>query len=189
MRESFSQAEIQLAQDAKLIERKNELLEKCFNVFALQGKALYAEYAKSFPSSPSPKVNRGEHHQGFPYLMLDYPRLFSTDDVFAFRTLFWWGNFISCTLHLKGSHLTECKSDLPFLLEQINSSELNFRFSARGDEWDHNLFGTQYHTMDAIDLNDNYEFLKLSTSLPIEEINKLPSFFKKAHETLLGPLK
>jgi hypothetical protein len=48
----------------------------------------------------SPKISRGENYKG-PMACFDYPRYFNKDDVFAIRTLFWWGNF-SITLHLSG---------------------------------------------------------------------------------------
>ena len=36
--------------------------------------------------------------------MLDYPALFKKDEIFALRTMFWWGNFMSITLLLSGGY-------------------------------------------------------------------------------------
>ena len=55
----------------------------------------------------SPKISRGENYNGLPYVMLDYPRCFGKEDVFAMRTMFWWGNFFSITWHLKGKYSKE----------------------------------------------------------------------------------
>ena len=50
----------------------------------------------------SPKIFKGENYRQLPYIVLDYPRHFSTDRVFAFRSMFWWGKEFSFTLHLQG---------------------------------------------------------------------------------------
>lgn len=55
----------------------------------------------------SPKISKGENYRLLPYIILDYPRRFSKVEVFAFRTMFWWGNFFSCTLHLQGDALNQ----------------------------------------------------------------------------------
>jgi len=34
-------------------------------------------------------------------MVLDFPALFTTKTVFAYRTMFWWGNFFSASLHLE----------------------------------------------------------------------------------------
>src|SRR5215467_3803243 len=52
----------------------------------------------------SPKISKGENYSGLPWLMLDFPRFFEKEKVFAIRTMFWWGNFFSTTLHLSGQY-------------------------------------------------------------------------------------
>ena len=52
----------------------------------------------------SPKISKGENYKGLPWLVLDYPRYFNKEDIFAIRTLFWWGNFFSITLHISGKY-------------------------------------------------------------------------------------
>jgi hypothetical protein len=51
----------------------------------------------------SPKISKGENYLGLPYVMLDYPRYFKSNDTLAIRTFFWWGNFFSISLHLSGA--------------------------------------------------------------------------------------
>jgi hypothetical protein len=43
------------------------------------------------------KISKGENYLGLPYLILDFPRLFSPGELVAFRTMIWWGNFFSFT--------------------------------------------------------------------------------------------
>ena len=84
---------------------KNHILQKVKQLFSnlqsrqhliLQGMlSLQPEIVNS-----SPKISKGENYKGLPWLVLDYPRLFEKESFFAIRTLFWWGNFFSTTLHL-----------------------------------------------------------------------------------------
>ena len=51
------------------------------------------------------KISKGENYLGLPYQVLDFPASFHKKQVFAFRTMFWWGNFFSVTLHIQGTSL------------------------------------------------------------------------------------
>lgn len=44
------------------------------------------------------------------YLILDYPGMLSTENIFAVRTLFWWGNIFSVSLHLSSKRFNDCKN-------------------------------------------------------------------------------
>jgi hypothetical protein len=41
----------------------------------------------------SPKISKGENYLGLPYVMLDYPRYFKSNDTLAIRTFFLVGEF------------------------------------------------------------------------------------------------
>lgn len=55
------------------------------------------------------KISKGENYLGFPYLVMDFPRIFEKDNVFAFRTMFWWGHHFSYTLHVGGTYYENTK--------------------------------------------------------------------------------
>lgn len=65
------------------------------------------------------KISQGENYQGLPYRVLDFPRCFEGDNIFAVRTLFWWGHFFSVTLHLSGRFRTACENNLLANREQL----------------------------------------------------------------------
>ena len=46
------------------------------------------------------QLARGENHKGFPYRSLDIPQIFSKTEMFTYRVLFWWGNFLAYSLIL-----------------------------------------------------------------------------------------
>ena len=55
---------------------------------------------------------KGEHLESFPYQYLDYPRFYTREVKFAFRTLFWWGHHIIFALILEGGHIRRYKENL-----------------------------------------------------------------------------
>ena len=55
---------------------------------------------------------KGEHLESFPYQYLDYPRFYTREVKFAFRTLFWWGHHIIFALILEGGYLRRYKENL-----------------------------------------------------------------------------
>jgi hypothetical protein len=57
------------------------------------------------------KISRGENYLGYPYLVLDYPRNFAKENIFAFRSMFWWGNHFSYTLHVGGKYYESTKEN------------------------------------------------------------------------------
>lgn len=48
------------------------------------------------------KISQGENYDSFPWVMLDFPKLFNKQEIFAFRTLFWYGHYFSFSLVLAG---------------------------------------------------------------------------------------
>lgn len=183
----FGREDIQLMRNADLIERKNRLLLQFIELLAEHGDSLQEEYHQEFSLSPPPKVNRGENYKGFPYLVMDYPRIFSKAHVFAFRTLFWWGHFVSCTLHLKGDFLKDFSDRIPSLIDMAKKSNLQFRISIQGNEWNHDALSEEYHEPTAVS-TEGIEFFKLTAILPLRKINNLPSFLETSHKLILSPI-
>src|SRR5687767_11488510 len=102
----FSNSEAEMMYNAEIILTKNRILEKVRLLF----ESLQEEFVGFSSRQPNqqalfdipPKISKGENYEGLPYLILDYPRFFKPDNIFAVRTMFWWGNFFSTTLHLSG---------------------------------------------------------------------------------------
>src|SRR6187200_969888 len=106
----LSQEELRMVQDTHWLLTKNKILEKVYAIFGELSEELRAAIVKAdIPFKEeilliSPKISKGENYNGLPYVMLDYPRRFGKEEVMAIRTMFWWGNFISITWHLKGKY-------------------------------------------------------------------------------------
>ena len=55
---------------------------------------------------------KGEHLEDFPYQYLDFPRYYTREEKFAFRSLFWWGHHVVFSLILEGSSIRLYKQNL-----------------------------------------------------------------------------
>jgi hypothetical protein len=185
----LSEDELQLVQNAQLLLTKNTIIEKVYALFGelasdLQRSSIYT--SSNLPAellSLGPKISRGEKYKGLPYVMLDYPRCFGKEDIFAVRTLFWWGNFFSVTLHLKGKYQ---QLFIPYLQKQTGFlAANNFQLCVTGDEWEHDLSDGNYFPLstnsDTVTESDlaGKPFYKLTSRVELHQWNEM-------NERLLG---
>src|ERR1700733_538931 len=139
----LSEEEMQLVSNSEWILTKHRVIEKVYQLFGnlstkmqlyLQGNGqLLAPEILQLPA----KISKGEHYEAMPYVVLDYPRLFSKENVFAIRTFFWWGNYFSITLHLKGKFHQQWYKKIS---KGIAEKKLrDFYFSIEGNEFNFDL--------------------------------------------------
>jgi hypothetical protein len=185
----LSPLEMELVMNSDWILTKNEIIQKARLLLEqlqeVQQKALLLSSIPEEVKVPSPKVSKGENYKGLPYLVLDQPRYFNKEDIFAIRTLFWWGNFFSCTLHLSGSYKTMYEGHIidmfPFLQEGNHFVCLNT------DPWEHDFGTANYIALQElnesrfVELIRTHPFTKLSKKINLEEwgeaVEKLPEIF------------
>ena len=95
----LSDDELQLVNNTGWILTKRSVMEKVDQVLGsiAENQKLIIEKEKNrLPQEvikSEPKISRGENYLQLPYMLLDYPRFFDTENIFAVRTMFWWGNF------------------------------------------------------------------------------------------------
>ncbi|SIO39245.1 hypothetical protein [Chitinophaga niabensis] len=132
--------ELSIVTDADWLLHKNRIIEKVFQLFGALQLAMAADRVISaFPveGAFSPKISKGENYQGLPYVILDYPRLFSRDNIFACRTFFWWGRFFSTTVHLGGEYLVPHRATL--LASQALLAAEHWSVCIQDDPWQHHF--------------------------------------------------
>ncbi len=163
----LSAAEMELVCNADWLLTKNRIIEKVYGMLGEVAEQVRGDFG------PSPKISRGENYQGLPWVMLDYPRRFGKEDSFAVRVFFWWGNFFSITLHLKGAWLQQYKAGIP---EQFSLLEKNeFHICVSDNEWRHEFTADNYVPVKEIGapaLKERLQvagFCKLSVKIPLEE--------------------
>lgn len=94
------------------------------------------------------QLARGENNNGFPFLSLDIPQMFSKTEMFTFRTLFWWGHYLGFSLILKGDHLTRYTQGLITNKARLREADVYLAITNTPWEWS---------------LNDR-NFLKINTA-------------------------
>jgi hypothetical protein len=155
---SLSVKEKELVMNADWILTKNALMKKARrlleNVQRLQHVILQDANA-SIPAeilvTPA-KISKGENYLGLPYLMLDHPRHFQKPDVFAIRTMFWWGNYFSTTLHLSGKYKEAYSAAISGAYTQLSKN--GFFICVHPDEWQHHFENDNYSEISSVSQKD-----------------------------------
>lgn len=188
----LSPAEMELVINDGLILTKNRILTKVMQ-FLGQLQQEYQQLLSSISSlreevlSSSPKISRGENYKGLPWLVLDYPRCFGPEDVFAVRTMFWWGQFFSITLHLSGLYKREAEKKITGSFEALAAE--GFFVCISESPWQHHFESDNYCSV-AETGKPSFEqlvlerpFIKLALKFPLREwdtmYDRLPLQFKK----------
>ena len=154
----LSQTEMELVNNAELILTKNTILKKVNGLLGdlqVKQQQVVTLHTAGLPvkvSGSTPKISKGENYKGLPYLILDYPRLFEHANIFAVRTMFWWGNFFSVTLQLSGIYKKEAEEKLiaayPVLEEKGYYCYIN------EDQWEQHFEGDGYMQLSEWSKND-----------------------------------
>ena len=109
---AWSEKELRLVNHVEIFQNKPAILKKVEQRLVTLQKALEQEISLISADLPNGidlvknQIARGENHNGFPYLSLDYPQNFSKTEMFTMRTLFWWGHYLGFSLILKGKKLS-----------------------------------------------------------------------------------
>jgi hypothetical protein len=181
--QELSESELTLVCDAQILYLKNAALQKIklhLQNFQdqLQQSTHLQQLEQSFNSTfRSAKISKGENYRALPYLILDYPAQFSKSSIFAFRTLFWWGNFFSFTLHLQGEALELVRKSLIAHSTLIQQSE--YYICIHENPWEYHFEPNNYKKASAVDANElkllfsKKDFVKLSFKLDIKDYKNL----------------
>jgi hypothetical protein len=173
---TLSAEERLLMMNTRFILTKNAVLQKMEVLLGALSETIREQVKKlAWDQTPafvnSPKIARGEQYQELPWLMLDYPRLFTKTDICAIRCFFWWGNYWSVTLQLAGAYLDKYRADVEAFVHR-NAGQENWYLSVGLDPWVHDLDGEAYVKAGSIDASywtEERSFLKLAKKIPLEQ--------------------
>ena len=187
--------EIELVSDAELILTKNTILQKLqsflFNLETKQ-KDIIKKYSSKIldeVSKISPKISKGENYRGLPWLMLDHPRYFEKNNVFAIRTMFWWGNFFCITLHLSGRFKVQLQNKI--LENRLFLIQHGFFLCVNKNEWEHHFESGNYKKIsdhserEFEEMIMNKPFLKIATKFPIARITGMEEMLCRSYEAII----
>ena len=137
---AWSEKELRLVNHVEVFQNKPTILKKVEQRLITLQKALAQEVNLISVNLPSGidlvknQIARGENHNGFPYLSLDYPQNFSKKEMLTMRTLFWWGHYLGFSFILKGEKLSIY---LERLIENCHKkSHKNIYVSIAPDPWE-----------------------------------------------------
>lgn len=141
----FSEAELKLVKNQDIILTKTRVIERVYTLFGEISKDLYKTFMPLHSEMPQvflalPKISKGENYQGFPWVMLDYPRYFDRQyGHFALRIFFWWGHYFLVQIHLSGNFFQMFKKLL--LNDQFREllNEVEVFVGNPIDPWDCNI--------------------------------------------------
>lgn len=200
----FTEAENTILQNQTFLPLKQQAIEKVISLMATLREDIdftWQEhgYKWQIPCTPdSVKISRGENYRNLPYVILDYPRKFARDDVFAFRSMFWWGHFFSYTLHLQGHSLAKFR---PYLLDTLPYVRKNWNDVHLGvgkTPWQYHFGPANYQLITHLssekiaEIINHHEFIKLSCWQPVsadqrEVINTGKFYFRQFMDLLFQP--
>lgn len=194
----LSEHEQQLVQNTEWILTKRVIVEKVnllLGELSAKHQGVIAREAAWLPVEAvqsSPKIARGENYLQLPYLLLDYPRCFNGDDIFAVRTMFWWGNFFSVTLHLSGTYKQHFAKSL---LQHAAHFKKDYFICIHENQWQHHFEADNYVSIDAVspkdlgDLLQNKPFVKLARRFALQPWDALPALLEKCFVEMMELLK
>ena len=108
---------------ATVLDKTNILLQQTLDKLTKVVDSGSAEFWPGINQQLS-KISRGENYRLLPYQVLDYPAYFDQTNICAFRTMFYWGNFFSSTLHLQGECLDVFREKLIANFKQLLNRDL-----------------------------------------------------------------
>jgi hypothetical protein len=192
---TLSDGELATAADKNIILTKHAIIETAAALFNSLISIINESFCNTISnieklSSSIPKITKGENYNGFPYVILDYPAVFEKENIFAIRTMFWWGNFISITIHLSGKYKIHFEENIFKNLKNKN----DFFITIAQNEWQHHFEDDNYKKASEINeaemktIQEN-NFIKMALKYELHHWNMmqsiLPEGYKKINELLL----
>ncbi|MGB5848015.1 MAG: hypothetical protein WBH40_05985 [Ignavibacteriaceae bacterium] len=191
----LTKKELLVLQDSDFLLTKAAVLEKITELLGHTREELKRCVENSNFSFPdgtgllNGKISKGENYKNLPYMVLDYPTLFSKNSIFAYRTMFWWGNFFSATLHLEGIALNSYRNSITLNLDKLLKKD--FYIGVGDTPWQYHYEEDNYSLLNEVhrDFITNSKFLKLSKKIELKKWNDVPEFSTNFFELMLSILK
>jgi len=188
---TLSAGELAIAADRDIILTKRMVMECASELFSGQipfiSNAFSAIIKNEDLRNAAPKISRGENYNGLPYVILDYPALFTKDNAFALRTMFWWGNFFSITLHLSGrfrEHYAET------IFKSLQDAGADVYVCTGEKEWEHHFEESNYKAYASLTDGEQKRlaakpFLKIAIKYELHHWNMMQSILPEGYNKIL----
>ena len=175
----FTPDELRLLGDEKFFRAKARIMEKMRAILEDVYAGLQRELAGVkllAPEGFNPEACqfvKGEHLEDFPYQYLDFPKHFTDEVKFTYRSLFWWGHHYVFALILEGGALPAYKKNLVNRYEKVADKGLSLCLGGSLWEWKrgegYTMDLTWDHKVDATALLSNRSWVKLARFVPFDD--------------------
>jgi len=191
----FLPAEMELVSSPDIILTKNAILQKIksfFEEMQMKQQDVLKKYSSQLPEEVlriSPKISRGENYKGLPWLVLDNPRHFQHNNIFAIRTMFWWGSFFSITLHVSGNNKNDLLKNLTGNVSLLAKNDFYIYNGTK--EWEHDIDPDSYKKLSGINEEELQRifsansFLKLAVKFSIGSLEAIEDKLLRNYELLV----
>ncbi len=188
---AISEEELAILNNAEFFKAKRKITDQISTLFAELRDALTEEAAKHASNIPATtdktmgKLSKGENYLDLPYLILDFPKLFNKETVFAFRSMCWWGNFFSFQFHLSGTAWEDRKANIIKNIAKLEGQ--GFYICIHASPWHFHFDADNYSTIEDYLLKhsttelEHASFFKIGRKYPLSE---WPAVIAKGQETL-----
>ena len=194
---TLSDKELSLVTNADWILTKQVIIQKVYSLFAENIPVIKTALANTGFILPAevlasvPKIYKGENYLQLPYVMFDYPRCFNGKNIFAVRTMFWWGNFFSVTLHISGEYKNILRESLLKSEHLLNS---RFYIGVNEDQWQHHFEENNFLPLDQLTKADQIkllgrnDFTKLALKFDLHQWNNMPELLQESYHQIAAIL-
>ena len=195
----LSDEEQQLVNNSHWILTKRIILDKVHQLFGdVAGKQkIIIQHEKDWlPAAvllSEAKISKGENYLQLPFLILDYPRCFDGDNIFAVRTMFWWGNFFSITIHLSGSYKLMYQENLIINFDKLKQGV--FYLCINESQWHHHFEDDNYISVNNLTQKEivtiirQKQFIKLAVKFRLQQLDDIPALLEKTYKEMIEMLK
>ncbi len=139
-KKTFSPEDLDFMRNGDLFDRKEEITKRVQSLLVDLQQSLKAHIHPKELCAPEHtdfvhgQLVRGERFHRRPYVYLDFPKFFSRQAIFTFRSFFWWGwDFVFAWI-LSGPYLDLYKKNLIKHLDHLTGKD--FYLSIASDPWE-----------------------------------------------------
>jgi hypothetical protein len=176
---SFTAEELAVLADQDFFRKKAAISVKITHVLEQLHLRFEAEIASQpllAPEGFDPQARqfvKGEHLEDFPYQYVDFPRFYTREDKFAFRSLVWWGHHIIFALIVEGPLVKQYRRNLFNRFSEVADRHLSLCLSPSLWEWKtgpgFTLAITQRRRSEIAAALDHRTFFKIARFIPIDD--------------------
>lgn len=158
----FNPDEFKIITNSDFLKQKKKLINTISETFVRDISNIHSQELSRLESKAvtkfSSKLSRGENYLELPYVVFDHPNSFQLESTYAFRTMFWWANEFSATIHLGGTFLNE--NGFKLIKKEKQLKKLDAHICINQTPWDYHFNETNYLPINEIERFDLSPYLK-----------------------------